>query len=397
MVAILGAAAVAANGSGIPQEVDRQLLRALCVVRRGDCQQDRRPCPVDIDRRREALALKVLVFRLGEDKMVIREQRSDGTIAVTVAYGGDKGLELTDGARVGIALGNGGLDLGGELTAAAVASREHGLSWVVHGDSAADALIGHLGLPLNMLEFLIRARRLPEPAQVYEEGGLSVTGGVSRSGLARVALGLSSQDVSGVRTDVATGQRTFYVQRTVDGALSLTRTGSGTTVMGTDRERYAVTYDAGGRPLDLMVMTTGTFRTLTDLPGRLRSMAGMLARSGHGHGYVEETHLDLTDPESLRAAGAFLAQVTHPHEVHLGDAVAVAAALRRRLDEAGVIHARTYDVDHSRYGVNASVSIEGVRLGGEASRTHEDSHLVAAATRGIDGVWRRRADCLAQA
>jgi len=77
--------------------------------------------------------------------------------------------------------------------------------------------------------------------------------------------------------------------------------------------------------------------------------------------------------------------------------VSIAADLRRRLDAAGVVHARTYDADERRYGLDGSIGIEGVRLGGSLSRTYLDSRLVAAATRGLDGEWRTRRDCLARA
>ena len=63
-------------------------------------------------------------------------------------------------------------------------------------------------------------------------------------------------------------------------------------------------------------------------------------------------------------------------------------------DDAGVVHARTYDADERRYGADVSVGIDGVQLGGAVSRTREDTHLVAATTRGLDGVWRVRGDCL---
>jgi hypothetical protein len=62
----------------------------------------------------------------------------------------------------------------------------------------------------------------------------------------------------------------------------------------------------------------------------------------------------------------------------------------------GVVHARTYDADERRYGVDGSVGVEGVQLGASLSRTLLDSHLVAAATRGLDGVWRVRGDCLSR-
>jgi hypothetical protein len=395
----LGAAALAADGAGIPQSVHHQMLRALCVARGGDCEQDRAYCPVATDRRRDAVAARILVFRIGKDKTVVREQRSDGTIAVTVAYGKEGGLQAGEGVHVGLSLGHGGLSLGGELTAAAVATRERGYTWVLHDARAADALAGSLGVSERELERLIAARRLPAPALGYEQGGMRVSGMLSR-GSAGIggAVGLSSQDVAGTRTDARTGRTTVYVQRAVDGSLSLTRDGASATGSRGERERYAVTYDAGGRPIDLMVMTTGSFKLSVDLPNRLQPIARLLSTpTGHARLFVEETHLDLTDPENLRAARAFLEQVRHPGAVALGSVVAVSAALRARLDAAGVINARVYDADERRYGVDLSAAVDGVSIGGELSRTHEATHLVAATTRGIDGVWRTRADCLGPA
>ena len=204
--------------------------------------------------------------------------------------------------------------------------------------------------------------------------------------------------MSGTRTDVRTGRTTVYVQRAVEGSLSLTHDGTGATGTRADRERYAVTYDALGRPVDLMVMTTGSFRLSADLPNRLQPAAGLLsAPTGHARVYVEETHLDLTDPENLGPARAFLDQVRHPGAVAAGPAVAIAAALRQRLDVAGVVNARTYDSDERHYGVNLLAAVDGMSIGGELSRTHEATRLVAATTRGIDGVWRTREDCLALA
>jgi hypothetical protein len=392
---VLGAVALVADGAGIPQAVDHQLLRALCVVRGGECEQDRAPCPVRSDRRDDSVSARILVFHVGADKTLIREERSDGTVAVTVAYGEQAGLEVSGGAHLEVALGRGGLGLGGELTAAAVAMRERGYTWVLRDGRAADALMGRLGVGAGKLDAQIASGRVPPPTQRYRHGGLASRGSASAGTVARATLGLSSQDVAGVRIDASTGRRTLYVQRTVEGSVSLTQGVAGATGGRMARERYAVTYDDAGRPVDLMVVTTGTYRGSFDLPARLQPVAGLLsAPTGHVRTYVEETHLDLTDPESLRVARAFLEQVRHPGAVHAGAAVAIAASLRRRLDAVGVVHARTYDADERRYGVDGSVGVEGVQLGALLSRTLLDAHLVAAATRGLDGVWRTRRDCL---
>ena len=395
---VLGAVALVADGSALPRAVDRQLLRGLCIARGGDCEQDRAPCPVRSARRDDAVSARILVFHVGEDKTLIREERSDGTVAVTVIYGEQAGLALSGGAHLSVAFGRGEVGLGGELTGAAVAVHERGYTWVLHDRRTADALVGRLGVGAGRLDALIASGRVPKPAARYRHGGFAGRGSAAAGTLASATVGLSSQDVAGVRVDASTGRRTLYVQRTVEGSLSLSNGAAGATGGHTDRERYAVTYDAAGRPVDLMVISTGIYRGSFDLPARLQPVVGLLsAPTGRVRTYVEETHLDLTDPESLRVARAFLEQLRHPGAVRVGAAVAIAAALRRRLDDVGVVHARTYDADERRYGVDGSVGLEGVQLGASLSRTLLDARLVAAATRGLDGVWRKRNDCLARA
>ena len=146
---------------------------------------------------------------------------------------------------------------------------------------------------------------MPAPTQRYRHGGLASRGSARGAAtLPGATLGLSSQDVAGARTDASTGRRTFYVQRTVEGSLSLTlRRPPARRARARDRERYAVTYDAAGRPVDLMVMTTGIYRGSFDLPAACSRRSGCCrSPTGHVRTYVEETHLDLTDPESLRLA-----------------------------------------------------------------------------------------------
>ena len=394
VVVVLGAAGIAAEGSAIPQSVDHQLERALCIVRGGECQQDLAPCSVDTGRRETAASARILVFKVGGDKTIVRDERSDGTIAITVAYGKQTGFELAQGVHLAVSFGRGGIGLGGELTASAVASTEHGYTWIVRDPKAAGALVRRLGVSRRALESEVASGHLQVPALRYDQGGFLVSGGASRG---RGTIELSSADVSGSRIDATTGRRTLYVQRTVDGALSLTGGPVGLTGSQRSRERYAITFDRSGRPVDLMVMTTGRYRVSMDLPARVQPAVGLLsAPTGRSRMYVEETHLDLTDPESLRVAEAFMDQVRHPRTVDAA-AVAIAAALRHRLDAVGIVHARTYDADERRYGADGSIGVEGIRIGGQFSRTVEESHLVAATTRGIDGVWRKRTDCLALA
>ena len=73
----------------------------------------------------------------------------------------------------------------------------------------------------------------------------------------------------------------------------------------------------------------------------------------------------------------------------------MSAALRRALDDRGVLDARTYEVTQ---GASSGVGIDGragIRLGVDYERSSHSARLVAAVQRGPDGTWRRRDDCLA--
>src|SRR5512132_2548873 len=171
LVAVVAAAAAAvADGTGIAEEVRRQMARALCVVGRGDCEVDRRPCTVASRRRSRGESLTVAVFKFGHDRTVVREQRSDGTIAVTLLERDERGLQAGVGGRLAVSLGRLQLALGGEATASALAARGDGTTWVLHDRRAADALVEALadhGLAAA------QARGFGAPAALFGERSLS--------------------------------------------------------------------------------------------------------------------------------------------------------------------------------------------------------------------------------
>jgi hypothetical protein len=143
----------------------------------------------------------------------------------------------------------------------------------------------------------------------------------------------------------------------------------------------------------VLVSGTGRSSTVLDATSPKATATGSAgARRGSGRAWTTETHLDLTDPGHLAAARAFLAQVSSP-EPRLGDVVRVSDELRRRLDAFGVVHARTLEVEQDGIALGGSVAL-GVQVGVEVERSVQNARVVEAATRGIDGVWREREDCL---
>jgi hypothetical protein len=392
-VAIAGAAGVA-HGAGIAPEVRRQMVRALCVVRRGDCDVDRRPCVVASTSATDAAGLSIVVLRIGRDRLLVRERRSDGTVAVTLSQGGEGGVGLSaPGVHVRVALGGRTLGFGGEATAAALAARRAGRMWILPDAVQADALVDVLRHPARLARDPSALARFPAPAAVFNEHGLKVGGEVAAS---NGVLALTAADVFGAREDRVTGQRTLYVRRSTELSGSIVVRGTGAGAGAASTEQYAVTIARDGRPLDLAVISTMARTTFVQLPRDLQVTAGLAGTPlRHARTLVREEHLDLTDAGNLELARGFLEQVRHPR-LHVGDAVDVAAQLARRLDAVGVINVRAYDADVRRYGVDVGGSL-GVKLGARYDHDTTTSHLLAAATRGIDGRWRRRGDCLARA
>jgi hypothetical protein len=395
LVAVAGAsAASAARGAAVAPEVRRQMARALCVVRGGDCEVDRRPCVVASRSSADVMRVSVAVLRLGHDRLLVREQRSDGTVAVTLSEGDEGGVGLsTPGVHVRVSLGGRALGLGGEATAAALAARRAGRTWVLRDGAEADALVGVLRRPGRLARDPSVLARFGPPAADFNERGLAVDAGASG---AKGDLSLGAADMFGTREDHVTGRRTSYVRRSGTASIALAVRGGGAGASATPSEQYAVTVDRDGRPLDLAVVSIATYAAYVRLPRDLQVAAGLLGTPGRrARTLVREEHLDLTDAGNLELARAFLAQVDHPH-LRLGDAVDVSAQLARRLDAVGVIDVRSYDADSRHYGVDVGGSV-GLQLGASYDHDAGESHLRAAATRGIDGRWRTRGDCLAQA
>lgn len=403
-VAALALAAPTSAGREVVSAVVRQVHRALCVVRGGDCEHDRRPCVVSSRAVDDSGYVDLAIVHVGSRELVLREQRSDGTVAVTYARDRSGGLQLSSGAGAHARLGPLRLHAGLELTAALMGTIGSGTTWVVGDARTADRLVRQLvvedvgDLGDRVLHAGPDLDGFPPPTTTFGEHAVGVTiGGAAGAGTSG-RLSLSSQDVAGEATDAASGQRTYLVRRRneVVGGVALHGRDQAAGGAGGD-EAYTVTVDRDGRPIDLGVVRGQDMQGELRLPGALRRIAGGLAAAGRGgRRWESEQHLDLTDPDSLAVARGFLAQVVSPSP-RLGSVAATTGALRRRLDEAGVLDARVYALDDDAGGVDAGGQLGGLALGSGYVRRHERGRLVAAVQRGPDGLWHVRSDCLGEA
>jgi hypothetical protein len=193
---------------------------------------------------------------------------------------------------------------------------------------------------------------------------------------------------AGTRTDRRTGHRTIYVQASwaaggkVGGVLDVATGRAG--------ETYAVELDGAGRPVDLRVIAAGRFAGSRDLPGAAQPVAGLLAAGGSGQRLYEVTaHLDLTDPGNLAAARELLDAVARRRAT-----ARPSQALRRRIDERGTVEARVLEQRSSGDDKGARLVLGGVPVGGTAHVERRTQRLVAATSRGLDGQWLPRTDCV---
>jgi hypothetical protein len=387
-----GTAAVAkAAGADVATAVPHQLIRALCIVTGGDCDRDRAPCPVGSSTASNSWSVTVAVVHLGRNRVLVRERRSDGSETVTLTTVPSIGLQTVEGAGGRIDRGRRGFSLGGGLTASVIASLGRGRTWVLPNREAADALVVALE----------HDRDVPLPDQVLGKVDLAAGVTASRSG-ARSGVDATGSVTAGVRgsvariTDKRTGGHTDFLEGGADAVLELSARLSGLRAAASASSkasaRIALTVDGDGRWVDLVLLGAGEVSGTATLPKSAGPVADALNVQGSGgRRWVAEAHLDLSDAGNLAAAKRLVAGVraVPPKPAAVAGA---AADLARRIDERAVVDLRTYALDRNVDGFEVHAG-DGVGLGVGHESSTENTRLIGATTRGLDGQWRRRDDC----
>src|SRR5437660_11779336 len=222
VLAGMGAPALARRD--MPGAVVREVRRALCVVTGGVCDLDRRPCVVASREVQDSGGVDLVVVRLGSREVALREDRSDGSVAVTFLRDRSAGLDLAVGGGVHLRLGRRTIRLGAQAEATALATLGSGMTWVLPDGASADRLMR--SLVVDGIGDLARrvadrgrpdARGAPAPSWTGSRRGLAVSLGASAG---PGGLELGSADLAGVATERATGRRTYVVRRRSDVAAA---------------------------------------------------------------------------------------------------------------------------------------------------------------------------------
>jgi hypothetical protein len=385
------AAAARATDTDLATAVPHQIRRALCIVTGGDCDRDRAPCDVATATTSRSWGVGVAVFRVGHGRTLVVERRSDGSYVVTLTTAPSLGLESTGGAHVRIDRGRRRLSLGGVATASVMARLGHGQSWVLADKGAARSLVADLerGDGVRVADQTLRDATVVFGATVSRGAG----------GAVNAALTLSAGAGVGERVDRATGAHTYFLGAGAEATLELTAglrglIGSAQGTLDGDAE-LALTVDRGGRWTDLAIVGTGDASGAVTPPkaaGPLVDALGVPTRGGRR--WIAEAHLDLSDPGNGAAAHALVDALLAGRPAATRDA---AVDLARRVREQAVVDVRTYALDRTSSGfdVNGGDGAAGLRAAHESST--EKTRLIAARTRGLDGQWRSRDDCLKEA
>jgi hypothetical protein len=376
---LLALGAGLAQADAVGRRITREMARALCIVRDGDCRRDQEPCVVDSDDLRRSTETGVLILRLENHRYSLIEHRSDGTYAVTIDEGNGVGVAASLGLKAGGHAKGMGFSAGGELTASYLAQRPEARTWYVGSEDEVRAVIESGG-----------AWRPPDQTSddfsSLAKIGMSVGADAIRHlDVASVTLSFGTR--AGTVTDHRTGRRRIYVA--ADDTLAAEALVLGSAETHGAAEVYSVELSPTGRPIALTITAAGKLGASRDLPAVVQPVAGRLGAPGADR-YEVTAALDLTEPDSLAAAADLLDAIAHKRA-----RARPSSALRRLIETKGTVEARILSAEDetpSDFGGNATVGLVSLSL--DHLEQRHDETLLAAASRGLDGRWIAREDCL---
>jgi hypothetical protein len=379
VAALMTLGAGLAQADGVGRRVTREMARALCLVREGDCRRDQEPCVVDSDDRREQTESGFLYLRLRHDRFALIEHRSDGTYAVTLDEGNALGAEVALGLGADAHVGGIGVSMSGALALSSIARRPHARTWFARDQAEVRAIVETGG-----------AWRPPDQTSEDFTSLADVGLSLGADALRHVTIGsveLSFDTRVGTVTDHRTGRRRIYV--TADDTASAKALVLGSAEARDASEVYAVEMSATGRPIALTITATGALGASRDLPAVVQPVAGRLAAPDADR-YEVTAALDLTEPAALAAAADLLDAIARKRP-----RAEPSSALRRLIETNGTVEARvlaTEDRTESSFGANVEVLLASLTF--DHLEQRHDETLLAAASRGLDGQWIAREDCV---
>lgn len=389
VVALLIVAATGSIGSGAPSIVNGVLggvQRALCVVTGRTCPSLRQqPCVTSSDRKAIHTVVSVLVYRVDRERIVLRENMSDGTVRLTLARRSSGGVEVGIGGRMQVRLPGRAFGAGREARVGVQGVFGYGEVFVAHNGPEADAIMRRLLRPRLPL-----VDGLPGAREIFAEGGVR---GLARlglgSGLAGASLDGKADGILGVRRDQRSGEVTLSLNAGASGWGLLNALLAGESSSSERTVGLELQLDRHGRPIGLTLRATGSLAAgeslALSLPGRQGFTPTVASGGGtEGRRWELEARVDLDDPGVAAAWATFRRDRTDPAAVR---ELAVQLRDRAHLD------VRSYASDGRSAGIAAGVAL-ALKIGAEAEITDDSARLLSAQSRPPGGLWEQRIDCM---
>ncbi|HMJ01508.1 MAG TPA: hypothetical protein VK506_01130 [Conexibacter sp.] len=405
LVSVALALAAGITSGGVGGQVLAGLQRGLCHVAPTDCPRPEPPradlaaCPLEHRRHGEELAVTFAVVRLGTSGTLSATRMSDGRVTVTLAHGNDVEGDTGLGARLRL----GSRHHGGGARAHAGVSWTSGRAWTFAGDAAARRFMDTYGRKATIGGQLldgVRSRcsvlcdaigwrpheELPEPDEIFAEGGLTAT--LTASIGADDSVGVDATALLG-RRERRDGARTWYLRLSSAATAALELTGSELTGGAAGDAVLSYEVDPEGRPRTLGVTLAGELHGRMDAARALGPARASLAAGGGAVVELEAT-LDLREPAVRGPAARLLAALTDQSSLTLvlQRARALGAVIARRAQ----IDRRTFAATHAATGIGAGAAL-GAKLDGGVERTIDGLRLLAAETRLPGLPFLPRDDC----
>ena len=325
-------------------------------------------------------SVKVLVFKLEGGVEGVYRVAADGTTWVTLRANAGAGLEFS---TPGVEAGDGDVRASSPKGEFSVTGRgELARTWKFRSEDDAHDFIDHM-----VDKVLAEADLIPnflQGADDYDpppQDSDTIYGGVSVSGSASAGAGGAYATAGGgIEGGVgaqyyANGDTTYFFRArgNIDG-----RAGVDSGAAGDGSITLGITYGSNGHEKSMTVLGVGTVGGGLDFQGAQEGLSGALKGIARGSAQagrrVElQSTLDLTKPENLRAARAFL-DGRDPVTGAPVDLATATADLLDRFDSDAPTNVRTYNLDQTDVGVD----VDGSVLGFSARYASHDAYLTDA-------------------